>query len=80
MRIKGKFAEVVERLIAPVLKTGGSKGPEGSNPSLSVYIGRWCQWEHVGLQNQRSWFESMSACKPLWGNGNPPVPNTGDQE
>ena len=30
------FAEVAERLNAPVLKTGGPHGSEGSNPSFSV--------------------------------------------
>ena len=29
-------AEVAERPNAPVLKTGGPKGSEGSNPSFSV--------------------------------------------
>jgi hypothetical protein len=29
-----KLGKVAERTIAPVLKTGGPSGPEGSNPSL----------------------------------------------
>ena len=28
-------------------------------------IGSWCQWQHVGLQNQRELFESVRACKKI---------------
>ena len=38
-------AEVAERLNAPVLKTGGSYGSEGSNPSFSVKMPSWGNWQ-----------------------------------
>lgn len=57
--MQDKSGAIVESVITPAFQAGDCE----FNPRWHhSFLGSWCNWQHDGLQNHKSGFESLGSC------------------